>query len=72
MNWDKMQFSYVPILDEMISLYQKPRTPEERFFGHYLKLIQTKNKKDLERPLPFFNPMGKSHILEKLQLLKKS
>ncbi|HMT01347.1 MAG TPA: hypothetical protein PKD96_00225 [Candidatus Absconditabacterales bacterium] len=67
-----MQFVYVPILDEMIAVYQKPRTPEERFFGHYLKLIQTPSKKDLQHPLPFFNPMAKDHILEKLQTLKKN
>lgn len=54
----------------MIDLYQKPRDPQVRFFDGYLKLVQTPDKKELQRPIPFFNPMAKEHILEKLLKLK--
>jgi hypothetical protein len=60
-----MIFKYIPILDKMINLYQKPRTPEDRF-GMYMKLLQTPDQKDMARPLAFFNPMSKEHILKKL------
>ena len=59
------------MLDMMIEFYKKPRTPQDRFFDWYLKMIQTPDKKDMQRPLPFFNPMWKEHILEKLQSMKK-
>jgi hypothetical protein len=64
-----MIFRYEPILDQMIRLYENPRTIEARF-DNYLKLIQGDNKKDMSRPLPFFNPMAKDHILQKLLMLK--
>ena len=67
-----MKFTYVPILDMMIDFYKKPRDPQVRFFDGYLKMIQTPDKKDLQRPLPFFNPMGKEHILHKLEAMKES
>jgi hypothetical protein len=60
-----MVFKYVSILQEMINLYQKPRTPEDRFVL-YMKLLQTPDQKDMARPLTFFNPMAKDHILQKL------
>lgn len=66
-----MKFTYIPIIDMMIEFYQKPRDPQVRFFDWYLKMIQTPDKKDLLRPLPFFNPMGKEHVLEKLQDMKE-
>lgn len=59
------------MLDMMIEFYKKPRTPQDRFFDWYLKMIQTPDKKDMQRPLPFFNPMWKEHILEKLQSMKE-
>jgi hypothetical protein len=65
-----MIFKYTPILDEMISLYQKPCTPEDRFVP-YMKLLQTPDQKDMAKPLAFFNPMAKDHILEKLMELQK-
>jgi hypothetical protein len=65
-----MKFAYVPILDTMIDLYTQPRTAEGRFVP-YLKLIQTADGKDMARPLQFFNPMAKEHVLKKLQLLKQ-
>lgn len=66
-----MKFTYVPILDMMIEFYKKPRDPQVRFLDWYLKLIQTPDKKDMMRPLPYFNPMGKEHVLEKLQNMKE-
>jgi hypothetical protein len=65
-----MIFKYIPILDQMIILYQKPRTMEDRF-ASYMKLVQTSNQKDMVKPLAFFNPMAKQHILEKLVEMKK-
>lgn len=65
-----MKFEYVYFIDHIVDLYKKPRTPEDRFFDWYLKLVQTHDKKDLQRPLPFFNPMAKDHILEKLLALQ--
>jgi hypothetical protein len=64
-----MIFKYIPILDQMIDLYQKPRTTENRFVP-YMKLLQTSDKKDMARPLTFFNPMAKEHVLDKLLELK--
>jgi hypothetical protein len=64
-----MKFIYTPFLDEMIKLYQNPRAYEERF-TKYLELIQGDKKDDMSRPLAFFNPMAKEHILEKLLELK--
>jgi hypothetical protein len=66
-----MIFNYIPILDEMLRLYQKPRTIEDRFVP-YMKLVQTPDQKDMARPLAFFNPMAKDHILEKLVEMKKN
>lgn len=65
-----MKYTYMPILDMMIDMYQKPRDVQTRFFDTYLKLVQTPDKKDLQRPIPFFNPMWKKHVLEKLQTLQ--
>jgi hypothetical protein len=64
-----MKFVYQPILEKMIQVYQNPRTIEGRF-DNYLKVIQGGNKKDMTFPLPFFNPMAKEHVLEKLLKLK--
>jgi hypothetical protein len=65
-----MIFKYIPILDQMITLYQKPLTIEDRF-ASYMKLVQTPDQEDMERPLAFFNPMAKEHILEKLAEMRK-
>ena len=66
-----MRYHYTPVLDLVIDLYRKPRDPQQRFFNGYLKLIQTPDKKDLQLPLPFFNPMAKDHILTQLLTLKE-
>jgi hypothetical protein len=58
-----MKFIYIPFLDEMIKLYQNPRTYEERF-TKYLQLIQGDKKDDMSRPLAFFNPMAKDAYLK--------
>jgi hypothetical protein len=65
-----MIFKYNPILAEMINLYEKPCTVEDRF-KTYLKLVQTADGQDMAKPLTFFNPMAKVHILEKLVELRK-
>jgi hypothetical protein len=64
-----MIFKYVPILEKMTKLYQKPLGFETRFVP-YLNLIQTPDKKDMAMPLAFFNPMAKEYILDKLVQLK--
>jgi hypothetical protein len=66
-----MKFTYTPFLDEMIKLYQAPRTYEDRF-NKYLDLIQGDKKGDMSGPLAFFNPMAKDHILEKLTELNNT
>lgn len=65
-----MKFTYMPILDDMIALYQRPRTIEGRF-DIYLKMIRGEKKGDMELPLAFFNPMAKEHVLEILLKLKE-
>jgi hypothetical protein len=65
-----MIFKYTPILQDMINLYKRPRTMEDRFVP-YMKLVQTPDQKDMAKPLAFFNPMAKEHVLEKLVLLQK-
>lgn len=65
-----MKFIAIPIMDIMIEFYQTPREVQTRFFDGYLKLIQTPDKKELQRPLPFFNPMAKEHILHKIETMK--
>jgi hypothetical protein len=65
-----MKFTYIPFLDEMIKLYQNPRTYEDRF-TKYLELIKGDKKDGMTRPLAYFNPMAKDHVLEKLLELKQ-
>lgn len=63
-----MEFRLIPTLDLMLTLYQKPLTPER--FHEYLKLLQGDTKGDLSLPLGGFNPMAKEHATEKLKELK--
>ncbi len=62
-----MTFQLLPILSIMRDFYQKPRNPER--FQTYLQLLQGNTKGDLALPIGGFNPMGKEHVLEKLDAL---
>ncbi|MCU0444611.1 MAG: hypothetical protein MUE85_06795 [Microscillaceae bacterium] len=63
-----MRFELLPILDQMLDLYQKPRGFER--FKEYLKTLQGDTEADLAIPISGFNPMAKEHILDKLGELK--
>jgi hypothetical protein len=62
-------FILSPILDTMIALYEKPRSVER--FHEYLRILQGDSKDDMVVPVGNFNPMGKEHVPEKLQELKR-
>ncbi|MCW3070186.1 MAG: hypothetical protein JWO44_76 [Bacteroidetes bacterium] len=64
-----MPFILSPLLDTMIDLYGKPRSMER--FREYLNILQGTTKEDMVVPVGNFNPMGKEHLLEKLEELKK-
>ncbi|MCW3101898.1 MAG: hypothetical protein JWO09_338 [Bacteroidetes bacterium] len=64
-----MPFLLSPLLDTMIGLYGKPRSMER--FHEYLKILQGNSKDDMLVPVGNFNPMGKEHVLQKLEELKK-
>lgn len=63
-----MTFQLLPILDTMLSFYEKPLNSER--FQAYLQLLQGDTKGDLVLPIGGFNPMAKSHILLKIKELK--
>ncbi|EPG74783.1 hypothetical protein LEP1GSC058_1836 [Leptospira fainei serovar Hurstbridge str. BUT 6] len=58
-----MRFEILPILDQMIELYQNPLNMER--FRKYLDLALNEDKTDVELPILNFNPMAKAHILSK-------
>ena len=64
-----MPFKLLPILDILIDLYKKPRTPDR--FQAYLKTLQGDTKSDLAVPISGFNPMAKAHLLDRLHELKE-
>lgn len=63
-----IRFSLLPLLDQMIALYEQPRNFER--FEKYILLLQGDTKGDLAVPISGFNPMGKEHVLEGLKRLK--
>lgn len=63
-----MKFELLPVIDQMLDLYHKPRSIER--FKEYLALLQGNTKGDLSMPLGGFNPMGKEHVVNKLHELK--
>ncbi len=63
-----MKFHLMPIIEQMLALYKKPRAPER--FHEYLSMLQGNTAADLLLPIAGFNPMAKEHALEKLQELK--
>jgi hypothetical protein len=64
-----MKFELLPTIELMIDLYERPRTFER--FQEYLKILQGKEKDDLEIPIVGFNPMAKEHVLDKLRELEQ-
>jgi hypothetical protein len=63
-----MKFELLPIIENMLELYQIPRTPDR--FQKYLKILRGDTKDDLVMPIGGFNPMAKEHIVDKLNKLK--
>lgn len=64
-----MKFKLFPVLNRMIDFYHKPKGTDR--FEAYLKMLKGASKDDIEIPIPYFNPMGKEHVLNKLLELKK-
>ncbi len=63
-----MRFELLPTIALMTDLYTKPRNLER--FHEYLNLLQGGTTGDLVIPISGFNPMGKAHLLDKLDQLK--
>ena len=63
-----MQFTLLPILSKMKTLYQLPRTRER--FEAYLFMLQGTQKTDMILPIGGYNPMGGEYILSKLNKLQ--
>ncbi|TXF88289.1 hypothetical protein FUA23_15020 [Neolewinella aurantiaca] len=64
-----MEFQLKPILSEIKELYSKPASPER--FKEYISKLQGGTKGDLALPISGFNPMAKSHVLEKITELEQ-
>ncbi len=62
-----MIFEVVAILSEMENFYQQPISGER--FMTYLSKLQGGSKGELKLPISGFNPMAKSHILDKIKEL---
>lgn len=63
-----MTFQLLPILGVMIELYQQPLGLER--FQAYLNLMLNKDRTDVDLPIVIYNPMGKEHVLRKLEALQ--
>ncbi len=63
-----MKFELLPVLDKMVELYQHPATFER--FKQYLKLLSGDTNNDLELPIGAYNPMGKEHVLHKIEHMR--
>lgn len=61
-------FKVIPVIDKMMGLYKMPIS-EDRFKA-YLNLLRGGSRDDIVLPIQAFNPMAKSHVIEKLLLLK--
>lgn len=64
-----MTFQLLPILDTMLSFYEKPMNPTR--FQAYLQLLQGDTKGDLMLPIGGFNPMAKPPISLKIKELQE-
>ena len=63
-----MKFRLIPILDLIIDFYRKRKNFAR--FQNYLSLLLNEEKTDVGLPIMLYNPMGKEHILRKLEELK--
>jgi len=63
-----MRFESLPLVDLMIEYYGLPRGFER--FQEYIRLLTGDSKDDMQIPIVAFNPMGKEHVLDKLNELK--
>lgn len=63
-----MKFELLPLLDTMLHLYAKPRRLER--FQEYLRLLISADGQDIDLPIVTYNPMGKRHVMERLEKLK--
>lgn len=63
-----MTLAPLPVLDTMLALYRQPR--DRARFDAYLKALQGPIKGDMTLPIGGFNPMGKTHVLDKLEALE--
>lgn len=63
-----MIFEIKPILDIMLSFYEKPISTER--FNAYIKLLNGSSKSDLQLPISGYNPMAKKHLTDKIRELK--
>lgn len=63
-----MTFNFLPTIDIMIDLYEKPRSFER--FQAYLKTLEGGKKGNFSIPISGFNPMAKEHLLDRLTELK--
>jgi hypothetical protein len=64
-----LSFEVVPVIDTMLSLYEKPQSMDR--FHEYIATLEGATKGDLTMPIGGFNPMGKEHVYDKLMELKK-
>lgn len=64
-----MRFELLPVLDQMIALYQLPLGRDR--FQAYLKLLHGNTRNDMAMPIGHYNPMAKPHVLQQLLLLKE-
>lgn len=55
-----MQFSLMPLLEDMLQLYQIAPGPQR--FAAYLALLHGDSQDDLVRPIGGYNPMAKPHV----------
>lgn len=60
-------FEIIPVLSFMEELYSQPVTPAR--FQEYITQLQGSTKGDLAIPIMGFNPMAKTHLLEKVRTL---
>jgi hypothetical protein len=63
-----MKFKLLPVTDVMLTLYRSPANADR--FTEYMNILQGNSPGDIAMPVTFFNPMGKEHVLEKLEELK--
>lgn len=63
-----MIFTTLPVLDKMIEFYELPLEPAR--FQTYIKMLSGGKNDELVFPIGAYNPMAKSHVLERLVELK--